>query len=90
MKTKTIVFRAVSLLLVSVLLFSLVAPLPAAAVSSPKKAIYILPGFMESRLFSQKLGGIEIWVAAVGLLSELATTNWVCGLNLSTIHREPA
>ena len=73
MKTKTIVFRAVSLLLVSVLLFSLVAPLPAAAVSSPKKAIYILPGFMESRLFSQKLGGIEIWVAAVGLLSELAT-----------------
>ncbi|MDR3238651.1 MAG: hypothetical protein LBT44_00995 [Clostridiales bacterium] len=38
--------------------------------SSPPKAIYVVPGFMASRLYSQKFFGMEIW-AGLGYLTDI-------------------
>ena len=65
-------------LVVLVLAFSFlctlfISPQANAALSgaaAPKRAVYILPGFMESRLFSKKIPGMEIWLGA-GLISDI-------------------
>ena len=44
-----------------------------AAPATPKNAIYLLPGFMGSRLFSQRVPGMEIWTG-LGLVTEIGTT----------------
>ena len=68
MKSK--VKKIIALILVVIVVLSAALPPVHALAFSPKKAIYILPGFMESRLFSQRFHGAEIWVGA-GLISEV-------------------
>jgi hypothetical protein len=51
------------------------APAPAPApmlAAAPEKAIYVLPGYMGSRLFSQKNPGTDIWVGQ-GLFTDVNT-----------------
>ncbi|MCL1816561.1 MAG: Ig-like domain-containing protein [Clostridiales bacterium] len=38
--------------------------------ATPQKAIYILPGYMESQLFSKKFANVPIWVGS-GLVTEI-------------------
>ena len=69
---KYLIFKIMALALIFILTLSLTASFfpEQAQAASPKKAIYILPGFMESRLFSKKFGGMDIWVGP-GLLTEI-------------------
>jgi len=74
MKKKSVIpKRIIALSLVFATAFSMamtVSFIPAQA-ATPKTGIYILPGYMESKLYSKKLAGIEIW-AGLGLASEIA------------------
>jgi len=47
--------------------------IPSAPTPTPKKAIYVLPGFLGSRLYSQRNSGQEIWVG-VGIVAEIASS----------------
>ena len=71
MKTRTITFKVITHLIVLAVMLSLTAPFTLAQAATPKKAIYILPGYMESQLYSKKFAGATIWVG-LGLTSELA------------------
>ncbi|MCL1790586.1 MAG: Ig-like domain-containing protein [Peptococcaceae bacterium] len=66
--------RVVSFFLIFILVVPYALAVPkaqAAPASGPgKKAVYLLPGFMESRLYSQRYGGMEIWVGP-GLATEI-------------------
>ena len=65
--------KVLSFVLMLAIVFSCIQLPPAAAVAAPapKKAIYILPGFTASRLYSPSLGGADLWIAPA-LAAEVA------------------
>ena len=64
-------YKVIAHLLILAVMLSLTASSTLVQTISPKKAIYILPGYMESQLFSKKFADTTIWVG-LGLATELA------------------
>jgi len=71
MKKRSVAKRVIALSLVLGTAFSLTTAIQPVQAATVKKAVYILPGFMESRLFSKKLAGMDLWVGP-GLVSDIA------------------
>ncbi|MCL2337259.1 MAG: InlB B-repeat-containing protein [Firmicutes bacterium] len=61
---------SLTFVLAALFLTSALAPVAPARAATPKTGIYILPGYMESNLYSKKFGGMVIW-AGPGLATEI-------------------
>ncbi|MCL1872548.1 MAG: InlB B-repeat-containing protein [Clostridiales bacterium] len=71
MKKKSIILKTVIFSLVLVTVLSLTAASFIVQAATPKKAIYILPGYLESQIYSKKYPGVTIW-PGIGLGTEIA------------------
>ncbi|MCL1791213.1 MAG: InlB B-repeat-containing protein [Peptococcaceae bacterium] len=72
MNKRSILVKILTFSLLVVMGFSLVPAAAPVQAATAKKAIYILPGYLESQIYSKKYPGVTIW-PGMGLATEIAS-----------------